>query len=249
MRRRRDGLPRVRRADASPPSVFSISASSTLWAGSAIHRSGNSHLTQPAPTPSSFSLWVGRDHEMTGVGWKMLARIPVWMTAIGTDGAVLVALGLALLPALRSRLRRPILDLAVGDHEPHVRAEWQRSLLQAVVLRIEVRNVGKGDAVAVRAQTRRCWLKPEASTKSGWQEFDVDPMPLRWVSSGGLMTGDPTTVTIAPGSSDFVEVAVLNLRGSPVEHALCSANSRDAFPLGRRTGLPARSVGFPIPLK
>jgi hypothetical protein len=107
-----------------------------------------------------------------------------WMTAFGTDGAVVVALATTTVLALRQRRRRPVLDCRVGDSEPLLRLEPNPAQPESVAVRIAVHNTGRGPAKNVRLHLQRCWHSatgvPIAS--GPWSLSDIDPLPFGWVS-------------------------------------------------------------------
>jgi len=134
-----------------------------------------------------------------------------WLGAIGTLTAVIVALGLSLVPAFVRWLHRPKLRVVVGSSEPHVRPRMaEREFhVEAMYLRVEVRNDGGTEARRVRAQVRRWWARNNSSKAPRWVQYDIDPLPLRWVSRP-MDAGEAssTEVDLAPAASDFVEASV-----------------------------------------
>jgi hypothetical protein len=134
-----------------------------------------------------------------------------WLTAIGTLAAVIVALGLSLVPVFVRWLHLPKLRIIVGSSEPHLRPRMAERgpHVEAMYLRVEVRNYGKAEARRVRAQVRRWWARNNNSNPPRWVEYDIDPLPLRWVSrpmdAGEALS---TEVDLAPEASDLVEVSV-----------------------------------------
>jgi hypothetical protein len=146
--------------------------------------------------------------------------------AIGTVGAVIVALTLALWPAFRTRQRRPKLALKVSGVEPHcVAIAGARSVAEEVVLRVEVRNDGKTSARTVTAKVTDMWIKDlpttqveldlgiAPNTSDNWRLRQSEPTALRWASVPSPQ------VTIAPKSSEFVQL--VSLRTQDLELTLC----------------------------
>lgn len=136
---------------------------------------------------------------------RLLASTTVadWMTAFGTDGAVVVALGTTAAVALRRWRRRSVLECRVGDTEPLLRLEPSPAQPESVGVRIAVHNTGRGPARNVRLHLQRCWHSatgvPVAS--GPWSLTDVDPLPFGWVSHQSA-----ESVDIAAGSWDLSNV-------------------------------------------
>jgi hypothetical protein len=110
-----------------------------------------------------------------------------WLTAIGTVGAVVVALLLSVPPALLRWYRRPRLKLLVSEVEPHVRAS-NDGLDTAVrmELRIEVRNEGFLEAGRVRGQLVDVWTRDDGGQDGKhWTRKNTEPIPLQWVDLRG----------------------------------------------------------------
>lgn len=128
------------------------------------------------------------------------SSVEVW-TAIGTVGAVLVALLIATLPAVTAWRRRPRLELLVGGVEPLVRPVWEGAGLRAFVLRVEVRNAGRSEARRVRAYVQAWWSRTDDVLGRSWVQYDNDPMPLEWVIHDQLESDIP------PGGSDFAQLS------------------------------------------
>ncbi|MGO9027359.1 MAG: hypothetical protein ACLQOZ_01825 [Acidimicrobiales bacterium] len=128
-----------------------------------------------------------------------------WLTAFGTVGAVLVALGLSIVPGIRRRLRRPKLQFEFGNTEPLTRIDLsptERAVIGGgfngdLLVRAMVRNGGRSEARRVRVQVQAWWV----AVQDHWGEFDLDPVLLRWVSEPS-----ETEVDIAPQLHDLVEV-------------------------------------------
>jgi hypothetical protein len=99
-----------------------------------------------------------------------------WLTAIGTVGAVVVALAT---PAVSSMLRRrrPALRIELSGSEPDLRAVLDASsdAIVAFWLRFTVTNSGRSTAQAVRAQLRRYWVRQAAKDDhdAPWVECGV----------------------------------------------------------------------------
>lgn len=149
----------------------------------------------------------------------MIAQSETWtdvLTAVGTVGAVIVALLLAAAPGLRSRRLAPRLQVSTGLTEPFVRPiPGDRSIIAEVRLRVGVTNSGRSTAREVRAQLLNWWEHdPKRSLGSEWQERDSDPLPLKWVSirPGDDRQGSPPEVNILAGATDYLDVALLDAR-------------------------------------
>jgi len=128
----------------------------------------------------------------------------IW-TAIGTVGATITALGLALFAPARRWWRRPQLDVIVGPAEPFLMALHDGTYLAAeIFLRVGVHNAGRGEAHHVRAQLTRWWDAPGAG-RAAWVDYDIDPTPLRWVSTGTSNLGGPYSADIPPKAQDYAE--------------------------------------------
>jgi hypothetical protein len=133
-----------------------------------------------------------------------------WLTAIGTVGAVFIALLLAGGPALWQWWRRPRLELVLGATEPHVQLEHEGSDITAAFLRIEVTNSGHLAARRVRGQVRRWWAHTNGGRYDWVQHDDIDPVTLHWVSIPRAGPGElslPPEVDIAPRMSNFLNVS------------------------------------------
>lgn len=131
-----------------------------------------------------------------------------WITALGTLSAVAVALGLGVGPAFARRINRPKLQFAFGEAEPHIRLLREKSGFGVigVLVRVEVQNVGKTEALCVRAVLTRWWARTENERAYDWVEHDIDPMVLRWVTTPNVET-KVGEVSIASHRSNFLEVA------------------------------------------
>jgi hypothetical protein len=161
--------------------------------------------------------------------------------AIGTVGATVVALTLAVLPALARWWRRPRLKASVSDRDPHCVAVTNTRLVDEVVLRIEVRNEGRSVARSVFAEISDRWLQdipidpgdppflegfvPHRDPR--WRLRSSEPESLRWA-------GDEH-VQIAPNASRLVMVA--KLRANDLTAELCvvpseAGTSRREIPRG-----------------
>ena len=112
-----------------------------------------------------------------------------WLTAVGTVGAVCVAV---LTPASRKLvgwIRRPRIKIEMDHREPFV--EWKGiaddlSGVYGGVARIRVSNVGRSEAVDVRAQVFAIWDRPDEETI--WFERELAPINLDWCDSADSMT-------------------------------------------------------------
>ena len=109
-----------------------------------------------------------------------------WLTAIGTFGAVVVALGTPAVTWLIRRSRRPVLKIELSGSEPNLRPVLKTSSddIDFYWLRFTVKNCGPTTAQAVRAQLRRYWVRTATDTghDQAWAECVIDPQPLAWIS-------------------------------------------------------------------
>ncbi len=139
-----------------------------------------------------------------------------WLTAIGTVGAVVVALALSIIPGVRRWYRRPVLHLEFGTVEPLVRMDLAPTeqldiggaFNGTTLVRARVRNTGRSEAHRVRVHVQAWWVLD----RGRWRRFDLDPVLLRWVSQRS-----ETEVDIAPQLDDLVEVVSMDRSG---RHAL-----------------------------
>ena len=140
------------------------------------------------------------------------ANVADWLTAIGTVGAVLVALVLAGGPALRRWRKRPTLEVVTGLTEPFLRPiSADGRLIAQVRLRVGIHNSGRLPATHLRAKLLGWWeYDATAALGSVWRELDWEPLYLHWVN---LRPGDertaPPEVTIAEGATDYLDLALL----------------------------------------
>jgi hypothetical protein len=135
-----------------------------------------------------------------------------WLTAIGTVGAVAVALGTPAVTWMIRRARRPVLTIELSGSEPNLRPVLNASSEDTDFywLRFTVTNSGPVTAQAVRAQLRRYWVRPaaDAGRDQPWVECVIDPQPLGWISRPYNV--DPArreAVPIPGGSSDLATFA------------------------------------------
>jgi hypothetical protein len=77
------------------------------------------------------------------------------LTAYSTLAAVVVALGVALTPAFHRWWSRPRLEVEVGNGLPFARTIASGD----TYLRFQVRNTGRGNAIAVSARVTGWWCK------------------------------------------------------------------------------------------
>jgi hypothetical protein len=130
-----------------------------------------------------------------------------WLTAIGTVGAVVVALATPAVTAMFRHARRPVLGVELSNGEPDLRPVLKESseAIDFYWLRFTVTNSGRTTAEAVRAQLRRYWVRPVpgAGDDQEWVECVIDPQPLAWTSRPYHV--DPArreAVPIPAGTSD-----------------------------------------------
>ena len=132
------------------------------------------------------------------------------VTAWATLGAVLVALGVSLVPVGWRWLTRPRLVWTIGLHEPHERIIWSNGQVEGLSLRLRVTNepgqLGTRPADNVRAQLETAWVKTPGEAKQ-WANLEFDITPLTWSSRrADELTAQQVTV-IASGSTDYTEFA------------------------------------------
>lgn len=127
------------------------------------------------------------------------------LTAIGTVGAVVVALGLSIVPGLRRWRARPVLRFEFGKVEPYTRIDLSPTagvitgggFNGTTLVRAGVRNIGRTEARRVRVQIHAWWVLENGL----WWQYDLDPVLLRWVSQPS-----ENEIDIAPALQDLVEV-------------------------------------------
>jgi hypothetical protein len=151
-----------------------------------------------------------------------------WLTAIGTVGAVIVAVGTPGLISLNRWRKRPSLDVVMGDVEPLQRFDPSPANPRELRLRALVSNSGKSSARRVRVQVQRCWLKPLAAPPNGpWTILDTDILPLRWSSRSPEDRGAAgEEVEIPPNLADRLDVLRVDW------------NSREMFLVGASREVP-----------
>jgi hypothetical protein len=148
------------------------------------------------------------------------------MTAIGTLGAVILALLTIFIGAIRRHLNKPILEVTFENQEPYCR-ETQVTVALPVGhakdrgywLRLRVRNRGRSIA-------RHCQGKLVSITEPvGDSRTDFDPIVLQWVTSN-----NPIDI----GKEEFEYLDVLH-----------SVKTRpDVFFIGANTSRPAEETGI-----
>jgi hypothetical protein len=117
------------------------------------------------------------------------APLTDWLTAIGTLLAVVVALLIAFLGAIQSKINEPKLELEIENKEPccrhaeiiddWVEINYIRRHPQSYFLRLRVRN--KGKSVARHVEVRLVRILDVDSRK---ERTDYDPTHLNWVGYG-----------------------------------------------------------------
>lgn len=143
---------------------------------------------------------------MTAVAASVADQITAWATL----AAVLVALGLSIVPMVWRRVTRPHLVWTVGKNEPYRLSTWEAGRIDGAELRIQVANkprrcLPRRAAMNVRALLDAVWVMTPQETKP-WGDLHFDVTPLRWASRrNDTSTGE---VTVIPaGSLDYVEFA------------------------------------------
>jgi hypothetical protein len=95
-----------------------------------------------------------------------------------------VALGTPAVTRMIRRAHRPVLKIELSGSEPNLRRVLTGSskVTDCYWLRFTVTNTDR--ATAVRAQLRRCWVRPTADggEDQPWAECAIDPQPLAWIS-------------------------------------------------------------------
>jgi hypothetical protein len=139
-----------------------------------------------------------------------------WLTAIGTVGAVVVALATPVVISILRRRRRPVLRIELSGSEPDLRAVLDASsdAIVAFWLRFTVTNSGRSTAQAVRAQLRRYWVRQAAKDDhdAPWVECAIDPQPLSWISRPyHVDAARREAVAIPAGASDLATVALFTV--------------------------------------
>jgi hypothetical protein len=139
-----------------------------------------------------------------------------WLTAIGTVGAVVVALATPAVTWMLRRRRRPALRIELSGSEPNLRPVLDASSDATVAfwLRFTVTNSGRGTAQAVRAQLRRYWVRQaaKADRDAAWVECAIDPQPLSWISRPyHVDAARREAVAIPAGASDSATVALFSV--------------------------------------
>jgi hypothetical protein len=139
-----------------------------------------------------------------------------WLTAIGTFGAVVLALATPLVLWWLRRWRRPVLRIELSGSEPDLRPVLDESSDATVAfwLRFTVSNTGRSTAQAVRAQLRRYWMREtaQASDEASWVECAIDPQPLAWTSRPyHVDAARREAVAIPAGWGDLATVALFTV--------------------------------------
>jgi hypothetical protein len=139
------------------------------------------------------------------------ASVTDQVTAWATLAAVLVALGLSILPSWWRRHKRPVFELSVGTTEPHRVASWSgEGRFEGSELRMAVMNKpGRRQAENVRAQVQRVLIFTPNDPKP-WSDPDFGITPLVWATrkSEQLPLPSEAFVTVIPsGLTDYVEFA------------------------------------------
>lgn len=156
--------------------------------------------------------------------------------AMGTIAAVVVALGIALSPPIVRFLRRPRLTAEVSSREPHMVADASKAemnIAETVLLRVEIRNIGKRTARGAWASVVRRWrvdLPPDPEWQGPalpddydpkWKLVDSEPMALHWSSLPPAENrATASRVDIARGHSEYAELAALQTRTNRLEVAV-----------------------------
>lgn len=159
------------------------------------------------------------------------ASVTDQVTAWATLAAVLVALGLSVIPSWWRRYKRPVLELSVGITEPHHRFAMFGGLggFEGSELRMAVMNKpGRRQAENVRAQVQRVLISTPNDSKP-WSDPDFDITPLVWATRKSEQVPLPSEafVTVIPsGLTDYVEFAFWNgrSRNLSVRDARLSSN-------------------------
>lgn len=126
--------------------------------------------------------------------------VEVW-TAVGTVGAVVVALFVSTLSTITTWYRRPRLVIRLGSIEPHIRGVMEGFRHDGFILRVEVRNDGRSEARRVRAYVQDWWIRTDDKLGYRWIKPDLDPFPVEWVVSRSHITD------LAPQSSEYAPLS------------------------------------------
>jgi hypothetical protein len=126
-------------------------------------------------------------------------------TAVASVITAVLALVIAILPSIVRWWRRPMLEIRVGNEEPHLRTVRNGISMSGVRLRIEVHNRGKSDARRVRAQVVR-WGSETNRPPPPWIQYDIDPMALRWLNAPPEAGGGAFHTDLAPRMGALAEV-------------------------------------------
>jgi hypothetical protein len=164
----------------------------------------------------------------------------VW-SALGTVGAVVVALGIALSPPVWRWLCRPRLRFDLGETEPHVRPARSGGIEHTkMYLRLGVVNTGHLEARRVRAIVSDWWyldahLGPDGAK---WIAQDLDPSILHWTGTAHVDQGrtSPGEISIPVGVRWFVDVCKHDLR-SRQTHLILDDRIERGFRLEASQGL------------
>jgi hypothetical protein len=136
----------------------------------------------------------------------MVASITEAVAAWSTFAAVLLSLGLSLVPVWWRWFKRPRLEWTVGRNEPHRLAIWEKDAdLAGSDLRIRVTNkVGHRRAENVRAQLQAVWVyTPRDNNPKLWGNLEFDVTPLRWSSRRNDDATAQQATVIAGGNFDY----------------------------------------------
>jgi len=135
-----------------------------------------------------------------------------WLTAVGTVGAVIVAVGTPSIAMGWRHYSRPKLELQPENTNPSdiVVMDAVTLYIAGYDLRLAVHNRGLREATGVRAQVRRFWAGREVPVSGKtWAQSPIDPIPLTWASRpNALPIEQRESVSLPPGARDVAAFAV-----------------------------------------
>lgn len=162
---------------------------------------------------------------------------PDWLTAIGTIGATLVALLLAVAGDRIRWRRRPRLTLTIGDGPPDKQridvGEWNQETGEPInpidAFRVRA-SINNGGSAATNVEVRLTVLEDERKDGSFSADSWFVPSNLRWADSK-----TPTTRVIhrnIPKQCDILQIIDWEVQGDPMRFELFTVNDS----LWRRQG-------------
>jgi hypothetical protein len=146
----------------------------------------------------------------------MVTDVTDAVTAVATWAAVATALGLAVVPAMWRRRRRPRLAIGVGGEPPLLVLVPSPTNPQEQVLRVSVTNEGRSGARRVRAQTVGVWFRGNQGGRptGDWESLVDLPIWLTWESRHHDDTVGAEVIDLAPGMTDHVTLITKDMSDS-----------------------------------